>query len=330
LFPEPIFRSFYRLTGGVLRFFNVIWDGVLSGRPIQGREGADKEEPVMVAHELSDGLNYSGGEAHMSGDFIGDLSEIRLFDLVKPLVDGKKSGMVTIGGAEVRELYVEGGSIVHGRSGSVVGEDAVTTMMDLDEGRVVFNWQLSPEKRTVRMPTEELMADWAHREEEWKKTREVIASSAAMFSIVVDSGGQDRTILEKQWGVLALCNGMRSASEVAALLGRDVVEVVQTIGDMVGMGVLEKVGSVTAPKPKVRKMAGDEFFAAVETELKKVVGPIARVIMNDTLAAFDESRDAFPEDRVQAFIQTISEQIVEEQKRDAFESAVQLSLRVNY
>jgi hypothetical protein len=98
---------------------------------------------------------------------------------------------------------------------------------------------------------------------------------------------------------------------------------------MVGMGLLEKVGSVAAPKPRVKATVGDEFFAAVETELKKLVGPIGRVIMNDTLAAFDESRDAFPKDRVQAFIETVSEQIVEEQKREAFGRAIRLSLPGN-
>ena len=46
----------------------------------------------------------------MSGDFIGDLSEIRLFDLVKPLVDGKKSGMVTIGGPRCGSCTSKGGA----------------------------------------------------------------------------------------------------------------------------------------------------------------------------------------------------------------------------
>jgi type II secretory pathway predicted ATPase ExeA len=329
LSPAPILRTLYRLTGEVPRSFNVIRDRALPETNTQGREGVDKEPPIMAARELSDGRNYIRRETHMSGDLIGDLSEIRLFDLVKPLVDGKKSGMVVIEGAEVQELYIEGGSIVHGRNGPLVGEEAVTTMMDLHEGRVMFNWQLSPEKRTVHMLTEELMLNWAHREEEWKKIRGVVGSSDTTFSIVVDSGGKDRTILEKQWGVLALCNGMRSVSEIAAILGRNVVAVSQTISDMVGMGLLEKVGSVAAPKPRVKATVGDEFFAAVETELKKLVGPIGRVIMNDTLAAFDESRDAFPKDRVQAFIETVSEQIVEEQKRKAFGRAIRLSLPGN-
>jgi len=265
----------------------------------------------------------------MSIDFIGDLSETRLFDLVKPLVDGKKSGMVVIEGDEVQELYVEGGSIVHGRNGTLVGEEAVTTMMDLDKGRVMFNWQLSSEKRTVRMLTEELMLNWAHAEKEWKTIREVICSPDIAFSIVVDSGGKDRVILERQWGVLALCNGMRPVSEVAEILGRNVFEVSSTISDMVGMGVLDKAGSVAAPKSRAKATADSEFFATVETELKKVVGPIGRVIMNDTLTAFDESPRAFPKDRVQAFIQTVSDQIVEEQKREAFGRAMQLALMRN-
>jgi hypothetical protein len=265
----------------------------------------------------------------MSGDFIGDLSETRLFDLVKPLVDGKKSGMVVIEGDEVQELYIEGGSIVHGRNGSLVGEEAVTKMMDLEEGRVMFDWQLSPEKRTIHIHTEELMLNWARAEKEWKTIREVICSPDIAFSIVTDSGGKDRVILERQWGVLALCNGMRCVSEVAEILGRNVFEVSRIISDMVGMGMLENAASVAAPMPRIKATADSEFFTTVETELKKVVGPIARVIMNDTLTAFDESRRAFPKDRVHSFIQTVSDQIVEEQKREAFGRAIRLALQRN-
>jgi type II secretory pathway predicted ATPase ExeA len=331
LFPAPILRKLCRATSRVPEFFNAMSSRALSKANMQGREGVNKEASMIAARELPDGRKYVRKGVNMSNDCIGDLSEIRLFELVEFLVDGKKSGMIVIEGAEVQELYVEGGSIVHGRNGPLVGEEAVTAMMDLDDGRVLFNWQLSPENRTVRMPTEELMLKWAHREEEWKKTREIIGSSDTAFAIVADSGGKDRVIEEKQWGVLALCNGMRSVSEVAAILGRNEVEVWRTISDMVGMGVLEKAkaGSVRAQKPRVKATVDSEFFATVETELKKVVGPIARVIMNDTLEDFGESRGAFPKDRVKAFVQTVGEQIADEQKRDAFGRAMQLALLGN-
>ena len=230
--------------------------------------------------------------------------------------------MVVIKGKEPAELYIEGGNIVHGKTDTVVGEEAILTMMDLDEGRVAFNWQLSPEKRTVRMPTEHLLSNWAQREEEWRKVKEVMTSSDAVFSIVVDSGGADRTIRAKHWGVLALCNGMRSVSDVAGVLGRSVFEVSEIICELVGMAVLQKAEVAGAPRGQLKGTVDESFFEDVETKLKKVVGPIARIIMNDTLAAFDESREAFPKDRVMSFIRTVSDQIVEEQKRDQFDKAM--------
>jgi hypothetical protein len=258
----------------------------------------------------------------MSNDFIGDLSEVRLFDLVKPLVDGKKSGRVMIKGKIAAELYIEGGSIVHCKTDTTAGEEAILAIMDLDDGRVTFNWQLSPEKRTVRMATDQLISKWARREEEWSKVKKIMTSTDEVFSIVVDSAGASRTIPAKHWGVLALCNGMRSVSDIAALLGRGTFEVSEIICEMVNTGVLEKVDVALTPEARLKGTVDQNFFVTVEKELKKVVGPIGRVIINETLAAFEESREAFPKDRVMSFIRTISDQIVEEDKRNQFDKAV--------
>lgn len=261
----------------------------------------------------------------MPNDLIGDLSQVRLFDLVKPLVDGKKSGMVIVKGKNGAELYIEGGSIVHGKTDTVTGEEALLAIMDINDGRVAFNWQLSPEGRTVHTSTEKLMSNWAQREEKWRNLKKVITSPDAVFSIVVDSGGDDRTILAKQWGVLALCNGTRSVSDISSLVGRSVFEVSEIIFNLVDVGVLEKAGEAGTPKAQLKGTVHETFFTDVETELKKVVGPIARIIINDTLEAFEETRDAFPKDRVMSFIRTVSDQIVEEQKRDQFDRAVYFS-----
>lgn len=48
--------------------------------------------------------------------------------------------------------------------------------------------------------------------------------------------------------------------------------------------------------------------------------------LEGSVVAFDESRDAFSKDRVQSFIQTVSEHIVEEQKHEAFGRAIQRAL----
>jgi hypothetical protein len=258
----------------------------------------------------------------MSRELIGDLSKIRLFELVKTLIDGKKSGMVVIEGTDVAELYVEGGNIIHGKAHTLSGDEAILAIMDLDNGRVGFDWRVSPEKHTVTIVTDQLMATWAQREEEWRRVTAVVPSFKAVFSIVVDGGGGDRIISEKQWGVLALCNGMRSVADVAEQLGRRRFDVSQTICDMVGVGILNEVQITGTSKPNLKGTIDETFFVTVETELKKVVGPIGRIIVNDTLAAFNESRDTFPKDEVEEFIRSVCDQIVEEQKREKFGKAV--------
>jgi hypothetical protein len=255
-------------------------------------------------------------------DVIGDLSEIRLFDLVKPLVDGKKSGLLAVKGTETAELYIEGGRIVHTRTETGIGEEAFSTIMDLDNGRVTFNWKTSPEERTVLLPTSQVMSNWSQREEEWKKIRREVPSAGAVFSLVVDSGGEDRWIPARQWGVLAMCNGRRSVSEIAVWLGRGVFEVSDALCALTERGLVEITDGTDFPRGVTRATVDEAFFEAAETELKKVVGPIARIILNDTLAAFEESREAFPKDRVKSFISTVCDQIAEEPKRQKFGKAM--------
>jgi len=72
----------------------------------------------------------------------------------------------------------------------------------------------------------------------------------------------------------------------------------------------------------LRTTVDEAFFETAETELKKVVGPIARIILNDTLAAFEEAREAFPKDRAKSFISTVCDQITEESKREKFGKAM--------
>lgn len=258
----------------------------------------------------------------MPNDFIGELPKARLFDLVKPLLSRKNSGMVLVRGTEIGELHIEGGNIIHAKNGNASGEEAVLVMMDLDKGRVIFDWESATEERTVFTPTEQLLQRWTEREEQWKTIREVIPSSDVTFRIRVDRTGEDRQIPGDQWRVLTLCNGTRPLPEVADALGWDVLKVSKTICQMVQAGLLEQVEAGSS----FRKTVNEDFFLLIETELKKAIGPIAPIIVDDTIAEFGESREAFPEDRVQAFVKAIGQEIVEDAKKNEFAIGIAISL----
>ena len=255
----------------------------------------------------------------MPEDFIGELSKVRLLDLVRPMVNRKNSGMVLVRGTEIGELYIEAGHIVHAKTGAALGDEAVLAMSDWDKGRVIFDWESTTEQRTVRLPTEQVLERWAERDQEWKRIREVLPSADVVFRIPIDSTGEDRHIPGDQWRILILSNGTRSVGEVAGMLGWDVFKVSKAICQMVEAGLLEKAGEAT---PSPRETVNGDFIPTIETELKKALGPVAQFIVDDKIAEFGESRSAFPRDRVQAFVKAIDEEISDDAKRDAFELGI--------
>ena len=63
--------------------------------------------------------------------FLGDLAQIKLFDVLKPLFSGKKTGRIMFKGKEGGELYLELGNITHAKTNNAVGEYAFFTLMGL-------------------------------------------------------------------------------------------------------------------------------------------------------------------------------------------------------
>jgi hypothetical protein len=81
------------------------------------------------------------------------------------------------------------------------------------------------------------------------------------------------------------------------------------------MGLLERG---EAPKPVKKRPAGEPFFSAVENELKRVMGPVAPFVLEDTLADFGETKDSLSQDQVSSFIEALGEQIPNAQKAKEF------------
>ncbi|MGD0229036.1 MAG: DUF4388 domain-containing protein [Syntrophorhabdales bacterium] len=254
----------------------------------------------------------------MPNDFVGDLSKTRLFDLLRPLLTGKKSGMVLIRGSDVGEVHIEGGNIVHAKTGRSTGEEAILAMMEWDAGQVTFDWQVTSEERTVSTPTEELLESWIAREKEWKKIAEVISSSNTIFRIPFDNASGDKKISAAQWKVLALSDGTRTIGEIAEALEWQLFETSRIAYEMVQDGLLEKASEKAPAQKPPRKIMNGNFFPRMEHELKRIMGPIAPIILEDKMAEFGESIDAFPENRVQPFVQAVGEEIADNSKRAVF------------
>ena len=76
-----------------------------------------------------------------------------------------------------------------------------------------------------------------------------------------------------------------------------------------------------------RKQVAGNLFPMIEHELAKVMGPIARIIVDDKVAEFGESIDSFPENRVDSFVKAISEEIADKSEKAIFTRAMAEFLR---
>ena len=251
----------------------------------------------------------------MAEIFLSDLSQVRLFDVLKPLLIGKKTGILSIKGKDNGEIFIEMGSIVHARAGHVLGEEAFSLIMGWRNGKCAFEPEVTPSERTIPISTEQLLLNWSYRKQEWEKVRKVVQSPGAIFRLSPKPDSEDMNIKAEQWKVLALTNGVRTVAEIAATLKWDEIRTSRIIYQLVQSGLLEKGEE---PKFPVKKLVKEDFFLAIENELKRAMGPVAPFIIEDKLGEFELGKEHFPRDRAGFFIEALSEEIPQEVKRKEF------------
>ena len=252
--------------------------------------------------------------------YLNELSQVKFFDILKPLLVGKKNGILVIKGKDNGEVYLENGNIVHAKTDQSLGEDAFITIMGWRTGRCTFEPDIFPQERTIPIPSEQLLLNWSYRKQEWEKIRKIIPSPHAIFRLSLQNQSEDKNIRSDQWKVLALTNGVRTVSEITNTLAWDEFKTSKVIYQLVQAGLLEKSED---RKPAGRKWVGEDFFPLVEFELKKVMGPVAQFLIDDKLDELGEARDSFPRDQAASFIEVLAGEIHHDQKRKEFVRALE-------
>lgn len=259
--------------------------------------------------------------------FVGEIMETGPYDLIKPFLEGKRSGMIAISGKNAGEIHIEGGEVVHAKTGSVEGEEAFLAMMEWTSGKATFDWEVTAKERTVPVATGALLLKVEERKEDWKKVKEMVPSSWAVFKISTDARSGDVRLGGDEWRILSLASAGMTVADMAKHLDWDLYKTSKAICDMVGNGLLARtndgVGTVTSSP--VRYING-EFFSFVDVEFKKIMGPIAPIIIDDKLMELGETRDAFPEDRAAPFVDALALEIPDVARRMEFTGLVKRGL----
>jgi hypothetical protein len=255
------------------------------------------------------GLGY-----FMAERFLGDLTQIKLFDILKPLFSDKKTGKIVFKGKEGGELYLELGNITHAKTNNAVGEYAFFTLMGLKVGKASFELDEVPSERTISISTEQLILNWSSQKQ-WDKIREVVPSPHTIFRAFPKNNSESISFSAEQWNISALCNGTKTVTEIAESLNWDEFKTSKTIFQLVQLGLLERTEGQKSVK---KKLISNGFFPMVETELKKMIGPMAPFIISDKLSDLGETKDSLAQDQASSFVETLSEEISDDFMKKEF------------
>lgn len=134
-----------------------------------------------------------------------------------------------------------------------------------------------------------------------------------------------KRVLREDMGELALdgrtlkvlfeLDGKKSAGELSKSLGIEMDELARIISKLIDLKLIE-------PLDEAVSMMNRDFFDYLHEQLALAVGPIADVIIEDTVDEMGHTISKFPKHRAAELIDLIAQEIRNEEKRVAFQQAM--------
>lgn len=251
----------------------------------------------------------------------GDLAQISLNDILLLATGGKKSGVLKLSrGKENVEVYFEEGNIIHATCPIGDGEKAILYPVTWGEGTFSLLPNGTSPAPTIKKTSTEILEEVKTMSREWETILEVIPSGKTVFRIA-DLGEEHTgpvTVPHVGWRVLSKIDGVRSVQEIAELLRIPYAYTAKVLYNLYKSTLVEVV-------PPSSKPAGDIVPTAVldriSTILTDVLGPMAPLVLRDQIEALGESRECFPDDKLEDLITLIGREIGDGKLRNTFEAA---------
>lgn len=265
----------------------------------------------------------------MAEGLTGSLAQLPLADLLKMLAAGGQSGRLQIAaGAGHGELYLAQGEVVHADCDMRTGEAAFARLVGWPNGQFRFEPGVSAPERTIEKPLDRLLAESARAASEREAIRRVIPNMEAVPQLARKSPGPTVTIDGRDWELLALIDGNRTAADLAVAVGAEDIDMAKALYRLKVAGLVE-LAAVQAAVPQPRALAGPAFFQSLNAAVAGALGPLAEIIIDDAVEDLGFTRATLPRDAVAALAERISGEIREPDKRVKFQQTMLQMLRGN-
>ncbi len=145
--------------------------------------------------------------------------------------------------------------------------------------------------------------------------KKIIPHEYVVFALSKSKSPSDVTLCSAEWAVITQTDGHRSVKEIAKILALSIEEAMDLF-----QGLNEKGLITILSTDKIKEeFVLVTFFDTLEKELTIIIGPVAPFVLEDTLWAMDGDKSKFKIDRVPELIESLSDEITDNDKRVQFQ-----------
>lgn len=259
----------------------------------------------------------------MAETLSGDISELSLLQILKMLNSGKMNGCLAVTNSVTDgEIFVKDGQIIHCTAGSATGEIALLNMLGWLDGRFRFENSAETLQTSIHKKTELLLREGEKKIKDWQQIKSIVRSMDMVFELVPGSDPSGVNLKPLEWEIISQINGARTVTDIVDLIDKDEFDVAQTIYNLAITGKIQERSSHRAHTQRV----SDNFFELMEQELVNAIGPMASIIIDESVEQMGGSRSDFPTSKIAALVERVSNEIKQEEKKLKFSQIMIRSL----
>jgi hypothetical protein len=140
-------------------------------------------------------------------------------------------------------------------------------------------------------------------------------ASALYFRKKVGKGSQTVSLDADMIRLLLVIDEHKSIYQIAAEVEMDAATFKKTLRRLLGQGLIESV-------PRKTPLLGKTFLHAVRLNLSRAIGPMAQIILEDTVAEMSFDPSGIPVDQAAGLINRLALEIPDEEIRIQFKKAM--------
>lgn len=159
--------------------------------------------------------------------------------------------------------------------------------------------------------------------EELEEIRDLIPNNFVIFSTKSPGAPQNLRLSPPEWALITQIDGHKTVQRIADNLGLEEKESLNLFynlykKELIHVKDVKDPGDVIVPP---------EFFKHLEATLILLIGPVASYLINDVLWDLNETKENLIKDKVPLLIESISQEISDEEKSIKFQQEMLVKLK---